>query len=88
MLWKLKRRYECLRFLAVRLAAHFSNGGKFGSLPRSMETSINIKEYKMIEAENLRKVYRVNIKKAGLKGAFENLFHTEWLEKAAVDGLA
>ena len=41
----------------------------------------------MIEAENLRKVYRVNIKKAGLKGAFENLFHTEWLEKAAVDGL-
>lgn len=41
----------------------------------------------MIEAENLRKVYKVNVKKAGLKGAFGNLFHTEWLEKAAVDGL-
>ena len=42
----------------------------------------------MITAENLRKVYRVNIKEPGLKGAFENLFHAKWQEKAAVDGLS
>lgn len=72
-----KRRRRCLRFCITMEIC--------GSLTCSMRAPI--KEYEMIEAENLRKVYRVNIKKAGLKGAFENLFHTEWLEKAAVDGL-
>lgn len=42
----------------------------------------------MIEAQNLRKIYKINNKKAGLKGAFENLFHSEWTEKAAVDDLS
>lgn len=39
----------------------------------------------MIEVKNLKKVYKINIKKAGLKGAFENLFHSEWQEKLALD---
>ena len=42
----------------------------------------------MINAQNLRKVYKINVKKSGLKGAFENLFHSEWMEKAAVDNLS
>lgn len=42
----------------------------------------------MISAQNLRKVYRINTKKSGLKGAFTNLFHTEWTQKVAVDELS
>ncbi len=42
----------------------------------------------MIRADDLRKVYRVNVKKTGLKGAFENLFRSEWIEKNAVDGIS
>ena len=42
----------------------------------------------MIEVTNVRKVYRTNIKKPGLSGAFENLFHSEWIEKAAIDGVS
>lgn len=42
----------------------------------------------MIEVTNVRKIYRTNIKKPGLKGAFENLFHSEWMEKAAIDGVS
>lgn len=42
----------------------------------------------MIDAQNLRKVYRINVKKSGLKGAFENLIHAEWTEKVAVDNLS
>lgn len=42
----------------------------------------------MIEVTNVRKIYRTNIKKPGLKGAFENLFHSEWMEKAAIDGIS
>lgn len=39
----------------------------------------------MIEINNLSKVYRTNVKEPGLKGAFKNLIHSEWIEKAAVD---
>ncbi len=42
----------------------------------------------MIEARELRKVYKVNHKQPGLKGAFANLFHAEWEQKVAVDGLS
>lgn len=42
----------------------------------------------MIRAEHLKKVYRVNVKKTGLRGSFENLFHSEWIQKAAVDGIS
>lgn len=42
----------------------------------------------MISADDLTKVYRINIKKSGLKGAFENLFHAEWAQKVAVDQLS
>lgn len=42
----------------------------------------------MIEVTNVRKIYRTNIKKPGLKGAFENLFHSEWMEKAAIDDVS
>lgn len=41
----------------------------------------------MIEVNNLTKTYRTNIKKPGLKGAVENLFHTEWTQKNALDGI-
>ena len=42
----------------------------------------------MISAHDLTKVYKINVKKPGLKGAFENLFHPQWMEKAAVDHLS
>jgi ABC-2 type transport system ATP-binding protein len=42
----------------------------------------------MIEVNNLKKIYRVNVKKPGLKGAVENLFHTEWKEKVALGGIS
>ena len=42
----------------------------------------------MIEAQNLSKAYKINRKKAGLKGAIGNLFHAEWAEKVAVDRLS
>lgn len=42
----------------------------------------------MIKAQNLSKIYKINSKKAGLKGAIENLFHAEWTRKVAVDGLS
>lgn len=42
----------------------------------------------VIDAQELCKVYKVNIKKAGLKGAVENLFHAQWKEKTAVDHLS
>lgn len=42
----------------------------------------------MIEARGLKKIYRTNVKKPGLKGAIENLFHSEWREKAAVDDIS
>ena len=41
----------------------------------------------MIEARELEKVYKVNHKQPGLKGAFANLFHAKWEQKVAVDGL-
>ena len=40
----------------------------------------------MIEARELGKVYKVNHKQPGLKGAFANLFHAKWEQKVAVDG--
>jgi ABC-2 type transport system ATP-binding protein len=42
----------------------------------------------MIEVNNLKKIYRVNVKKPGLKGAMENLIHTEWKEKVALGGIS
>lgn len=42
----------------------------------------------MIKAQDLSKIYKINSKKAGLKGAIGNLFHAEWTEKVAVDGLS
>ncbi len=42
----------------------------------------------MIKAQNLRKVYKINVKQSGLRGAFGNLFHSEWVEKVAVDDLS
>lgn len=42
----------------------------------------------MIEVMNVRKIYRTNIKKPGLKGAVENLFHSEWVEKDAIDDVS
>jgi ABC-2 type transport system ATP-binding protein len=42
----------------------------------------------MIEINNISKIYRTNVKEPGLKGAFKNLFHSEWVEKAAVDNVS
>ena len=39
----------------------------------------------LIEADNLTKIYRQNIKQPGIKGAFKSLLKTEWTEKTAVD---
>jgi ABC-2 type transport system ATP-binding protein len=39
----------------------------------------------LIQAENLTKVYRQNIKQPGIKGALRSLVKTEWAEKTAVD---
>ncbi|MGF7142173.1 ABC-2 type transport system ATP-binding protein [Anaerotaenia torta] len=39
----------------------------------------------MIEVTDLSKIYRNNVKDPGLRGAFKNLFHSQWVEKAAVD---
>lgn len=41
----------------------------------------------MIEVNRLKKVYRTNVKPPGLKGTFQNLFHSEWVEKTAIDGI-
>lgn len=38
----------------------------------------------MVEVQNVSKIYRTNVKKPGLKGAFENLFHSDWVEKTAI----
>ena len=43
---------------------------------------------RLIEAENVSKVYRTNVKEPGLKGAVKSLVHSEWKEKAAVDGVS
>ena len=42
----------------------------------------------LIEVENVSKIYRNSIKKPGLKGSFESLFHTQWVEKVAVDDVS
>ncbi len=39
----------------------------------------------IITAENLTKVYRTTIRKPGLAGAFQSLFHAEYSDKTAVD---
>jgi ABC-2 type transport system ATP-binding protein len=39
----------------------------------------------LIDARDLTKVYRQNVKQPGLKGAFKSLYKTEWTEKVAVD---
>ena len=42
----------------------------------------------MIEAIDLRKIYRTAVKKPGMKGAIESLFHAEYMQKAAIDGIS
>lgn len=42
----------------------------------------------LIEAENLTKIYRQNIKQPGLGGAVRSLLKPEWVEKRAVDGIS
>jgi ABC-2 type transport system ATP-binding protein len=42
----------------------------------------------LIEAKQLTKIYKQNVKQPGLKGAFKSLFKTDWIEKAAVDHIS
>lgn len=42
----------------------------------------------LIEAKDLTKIYRTNVKAPGLKGTFKNLFHSEWSEKKAIDEIS
>lgn len=42
----------------------------------------------MIEVKDLKKIYRVNVKKSGMKGAVQNLFYSEWMEKTAIGGIS
>lgn len=42
----------------------------------------------LIEADGLSKVYRTNVKQPGLSGTIRNLFHSEWQEKRAIDGIS
>lgn len=42
----------------------------------------------LIEAAHLRKIYRTSIKKPGVRGALEGLFHAQWQEKAAIDDVS
>ena len=39
----------------------------------------------LIEVNDLSKVYKTNIKSPGLKGTVQNLFHSKWVEKLAID---
>jgi len=41
----------------------------------------------LLHVDLLKKIYRTNIKKPGLTGAFQNLFHAEYKETAAIDGI-
>lgn len=41
----------------------------------------------MLTVQNLRKVYRVHKKEAGLKGSIKSLFSRKWIEKEAVKGI-
>ena len=47
-----------------------------------------IKPMSLIQAENLTKIYRQNIKQPGLKGALKSLVKTEWMKKVAVDSIS
>ncbi len=42
----------------------------------------------MLIVENLRKVYRVHKKEAGLKGSIKSLFVRKWIDKEAVKGIS
>ena len=42
----------------------------------------------LIQATNLSKIYRLNKKEPGLKGAVKNMFHNEWIEKKAIDDIS
>lgn len=35
----------------------------------------------MAEVNHVKKIYRLNIKEPGIKGAFRNLAHARWTEK-------
>lgn len=41
----------------------------------------------LIEAKNLTKIYRTNVKAPGLKGTFQSLLHAQWQEKVAINNL-
>lgn len=42
----------------------------------------------MIEVENLRKVFRIHRKKPGLVNSIKSLFHREWEENVALNGVS
>jgi len=41
----------------------------------------------LIDVANVSKVYKTNKKEPGLKGAIKNMFHSEWIEKKAIDDI-
>ena len=42
----------------------------------------------MAEVNHVKKIYRLNIKEPGIKGAFRNLAHARWTEKTALDDIS
>lgn len=42
----------------------------------------------LIEAEGLRKAYRINRKEPGLRGTVKSLFRAKWEDKVAIDGVS
>lgn len=42
----------------------------------------------MAEVNHVKKIYRLNIKEPGIKGAFRNLAHAKWTEKTALDDIS
>lgn len=42
----------------------------------------------LIQAENITKVYRTNVKQPGVRGALRNLMHAQWQDKVAIDAVS
>lgn len=42
----------------------------------------------MAEVNHVKKIYRLNVKEPGIRGAFRNLAHSEWTEKTALDDVS
>ena len=40
------------------------------------------------EVNHVKKIYRLNVKEPGIRGAFRNLAHSEWTEKTALDDVS